>query len=49
MKTGRAFEVLHLLEQARDEDRDEQVEMNKLELLQVLQTQPRDQVREVCY
>ena len=43
------YEVLHLLEQARDEDRDEQVEMNKLELLQVLQTQPRHQVREVCY
>ena len=42
-------EVLHLLEQARVEDRDEQTEMNKLELLQALQTQPRNQVREcVC-
>ena len=43
-------EVLCLLEQARAEDRDEQTEMNKLELLQALQTQPRNQVREcVCY
>ena len=46
-------EVLCLLEQARAEDRDEQTEMNKLELLQALQTharnQPRNQVREcVC-
>ena len=46
-------EVLCLLEQARAEDRDEQTEMNKLEQLQALQTQPRnqprDQVREcVC-
>ena len=42
-------EVLRLLEQARAEDRDEQTEMNKLELLQALQTQPRNQVREcVC-
>ena len=40
-------EVLRLLEQARVEDRDEQTEMNKLELLQALQ--PRNQVREcVC-
>ena len=39
-------EVLCLLEQARAEERDEQMEMNKLELLQTLQTQPRDQVRE---
>ena len=39
-------EVLRLLEQARAEERDEQMEMNKLELLQTLQTQPRDQVRE---
>ena len=31
-------EVLHLLEQARDEDRDEGAEMNKLELLRALQT-----------
>ena len=43
-------EVLRLLEQARTEDRDEQTEMNKLELLQALQTQPGNQVREcVCY
>ena len=43
-------EVLRLLEQARAEDRDEQTEMNKLELLQALQrNQPRNQVRErVC-
>ena len=42
-------EVLRLLEQARAEDRDEQMEMNKLELFQALQTQPRNQVREcVC-
>ena len=46
-------EVLRLLEQARAEDRNEQTEMNKLELLQALQTQPRNyprnQVREgVC-
>ena len=39
-------EVLRLLEQARAEERDEQMEMNKLELLQTLQTQLRDQVRE---
>ena len=39
-------EVLRLLEQARAEERDEQMEMNKLELLRTLQTQPRDQVRE---
>ena len=38
-------EVLHLLEQARAEDRDEQTEMNKLELLQALQTQPRNHPR----
>ena len=35
-------EVLRLLEQARAEDRDEQTEMNKLELLQALQTQVRE-------
>ena len=41
-------EVLCLLEQARAEDRDEQMEMNKLGLLQALQ-KPRNQVREcVC-
>ena len=39
-------EVLRLLEQARAEEGDEQMEMNKLELLRTLQTQPRDQVRE---
>ena len=39
-------EVLCLLEQTRAEERDEQMEMNKLELLRTLQTQPRDQVRE---
>ena len=38
-------EVLRLLEQARAEDRDEQTEMNKLELLQALQIQPRNQPR----
>ena len=37
--------VLHLLEQAKAEERDEQMEMNKLELLRTLQTQPRDQVQ----
>ena len=42
-------EVLHLLEQARAEDRDEQTEMNKLDLLHALQTQPRNQVQQcVC-
>ena len=39
-------EVVHLLEQARAEDRDEQLDMNKLELVQALQSQPRNQVRE---
>ena len=38
-------EVVGLLEQARAEDRDEQTDMNKLELVQALQTQPRNQVR----
>ena len=38
-------EVVGLLEQARAEDRDEQTDMNKLELLQALQNQPRHQVR----
>ena len=33
-------EVVGLLEQARAEDRDEQTDMNKLELVQALQTQP---------
>ena len=40
-------EVLHLLEQARDEERDEQMEMNKLELLQMLRSCPENQVRGV--
>ena len=40
-------EVLFLLEQARAEERDKQMEMNKLELIQALRTQPRSQVR-VC-
>ena len=39
-------EVVGLLEQARAEDRDEQTDMNKLELVRALQTQPRNQVRE---
>ena len=38
-------EVLNLLEQARAEIRDEQMDMNKLELLQALHSQPRNQVR----
>ena len=37
--------VLRLLEEARAEVRDEQTDMNKLELLRALQTQPRNQVR----
>ena len=42
-------EVLVLLEEARAEMSDRQISMNKLELLQSLHTQPRDQVREcVC-
>ena len=39
-------EVVGLLEQARAEDRDEQTDMNKLELVRALQTLPRNQVRE---
>ena len=39
-------EVVGLLEQAIAEDRDEQTDMNKLELVRALQTQPRNQVRE---
>ena len=39
-------EVLHLLEEARAEVRDEQTDMNKLELLRALQTQPRNQMRD---
>ena len=39
-------EVLHLSEKARAEVRDEQTDMNKLELLRALQTQPRNQVRD---
>ena len=38
-------EVLCLLEQARAEDRDEPVEMNKLELMQFLHTLSRNLVR----
>ena len=38
-------EVLHLLEEARADVRDEQTDMNKLELLRALQIQPRNQVR----
>ena len=43
-------ELLRLLEEARAEVRDEQTDMNKLELLRALQTcQPRNQVRDtVC-
>ena len=37
-------EVLRLLELARDEDGDEHTEMNKLELIQALWTQPSSQV-----
>ena len=37
-------EVLHLLELARDEERDDQMEMNKLELIQALHTQQSNQV-----
>ena len=39
-------EVLRLLEEARAEVRDEQTDMNKLELLQALQMRPSYQVRE---
>ena len=39
-------EVLGLLEKARGEERDDQMEMNKLELIQALRTQPRNQVRD---
>ena len=39
-------EVLRLLEEARAEVRDEQTDMNKLELLRALQTQPKNQVRD---
>ena len=37
--------VMQLLEQARAEVRDEESDMNKLELIQVLHSQPRNQVR----
>ena len=40
-------EVLRLLELAREEGRDEHAEMNKLELIQALQTHPSNQVCEV--
>ena len=39
-------QVVHLLEQARAEARDDQMDMNKLELVQALHTQPRNQVSE---
>ena len=39
-------EVMRLLKEARVEVRDEQTDMNKLELLRALQTQPRNQVRD---
>ena len=39
-------EVLDLLEEARGEVRDDQVEMNKLELIRALHTQPRNKVRD---
>ena len=39
-------QVVHLLEQARAEDRDDQMDMNKLELVQALHIQPRNQVSE---
>ena len=39
-------EVLHLLEEARAGVRDEESERNKRELVQALQTQPRNQVRD---
>ena len=39
-------EVLRWLEEGREEVRDEQTDMNKLELLQALQTQQGNQVRE---
>ena len=39
-------EVLHLLEEARADVRDEESERNKRELVRALQTQPRNQVRD---
>ena len=39
-------EVLRLLEEARAEVRDEQTDMNKLELLRALETQPKSQVKD---
>ncbi|CAI8057174.1 Serine/threonine-protein kinase STY46 [Geodia barretti] len=42
-------EVLRLLEEARAEVRDEQTDMNKLELLRALQTQPRNQMRNCVF
>ena len=41
-------EVLHLLEEARAEERDEQMEMNRLDLLCALQSQARNQVMDYC-
>ena len=40
-------EVLRLLEEARAEERDEQTDMNKLELLQALQTNSGSQVKDI--
>ena len=45
-KRPNILEVLHLLEGGRASVRDEQSETNKCELVRVLQTQPRNQVRE---
>ena len=42
-------EVLGLLEEARGEERDDEMEMNKLELLQALKTQPRNQVKQTVW
>ena len=39
-------QVVHLLEQARAEDRDDQIDINKLELVRALQAQLRNQVSE---
>ena len=42
-------EVLYLLEQAKDEERDDPMEMNKLELIQALHSQHSNQVRDcIC-
>ena len=41
-------EVLGLLEEARGEERDDEMEMNKLELIRALHTQSREQGEEMC-